>query len=162
MRSLSIRWRLTLWYGAVLSVILVGFSGAVYLLMRHHLLALTDAALLGEFSRVRRRGRSQPAASRYYPKSSGHRGSPASTGYEFQVGTPEGKPCSEARGSARRACRTPPAWPAEYTWPIVQASPWTARAGPPGQPRGSWPDGPARDYAAASLAPNARALRELV
>ncbi len=40
MKNLSIRWRLTLWYGAVLSVILVGFSGAVYLLMRHHLLAL--------------------------------------------------------------------------------------------------------------------------
>ena len=50
MKRLSIRWRLTLWYGTVLSAILVGFSGAVYLLMRHHLLALTDAALAEELA----------------------------------------------------------------------------------------------------------------
>ena len=52
MRRLSIRWRLTLWYGAVLSAILVGFSGAVYLLMHHHLLALTDAALREELAEL--------------------------------------------------------------------------------------------------------------
>ena len=52
MRRLSIRWRLTLWYGVVLSAILVGFSGAVYLLMRHHLLALTDAALAEELAEL--------------------------------------------------------------------------------------------------------------
>ena len=34
MKRLSIRWSLTLWYGVVLSAILVGFSGAVYLLMQ--------------------------------------------------------------------------------------------------------------------------------
>ncbi len=59
-QPLSIRWRLTLWYGAVLSAILAGFSGSVYLLMRHHLLALTDAGLRGEFTEfvdeVRRAG----------------------------------------------------------------------------------------------------------
>jgi hypothetical protein len=38
-RHMSIRLRLTLWYGVVLSVILVGFSASVYVLMRHHLLA---------------------------------------------------------------------------------------------------------------------------
>ena len=48
MRRLSIRWRLTLWYGAILSAILVGFSATVYLRMRHHLLALTDATLREE------------------------------------------------------------------------------------------------------------------
>ena len=60
MRPLSIRWRLTLWYGAVLAAILVGFSGAVYLLMRHHLLALTDAALVGRVGRLRGRCRALP------------------------------------------------------------------------------------------------------
>ncbi len=45
MKRLSIRWSLTLWYGLVLTAILLGFSGTVYMLMRHHLLALTDAAL---------------------------------------------------------------------------------------------------------------------
>ena len=44
-RNLTIRWRLTPWDGAVLSAILVGFSVAAYLLMQHHLLALTDATL---------------------------------------------------------------------------------------------------------------------
>lgn len=48
MNRLPIRWRLTLWYGIVLSAILVMFSGTVYLLMRRHLLALTDAGLAEE------------------------------------------------------------------------------------------------------------------
>ena len=48
MRRLSIRWRLTLWYGAVLAAIMAGFSGAVTLMMHHHMLALTDAALTEE------------------------------------------------------------------------------------------------------------------
>ena len=52
MRRLSIRWRLTLWYGTVLSVILAGFSGAVYLLMQRHLLTLTDAALSEELAEL--------------------------------------------------------------------------------------------------------------
>ena len=52
MRGLSIRWRLTLWYGAVLSAILIGFSVAVYLLMQRHLLALTDASLREELDEL--------------------------------------------------------------------------------------------------------------
>jgi heavy metal sensor kinase len=48
MRRLSIRWRLTLWYGAVLAAVLTAFGGAVYLMMRHGLLARTDAALEAE------------------------------------------------------------------------------------------------------------------
>ena len=69
-KRLSIRWRLTLWYGVVLSAILVGFSGAVYLLMRHHLLALTDAALAeeladlaGDVAALRETGRTFPGSS---------------------------------------------------------------------------------------------------
>jgi heavy metal sensor kinase len=48
MRRLSIRWRLTLWYGAVLAAVLTAFGGAVYLMMRHGLLARTDAELEAE------------------------------------------------------------------------------------------------------------------
>jgi len=48
MRHLTIRWRLTLWYGIVLTATLVVFSVAVNVLMRHHLLALTDAGLAEE------------------------------------------------------------------------------------------------------------------
>ena len=52
MTRLSIRWRLTLWYGTVLFVILTGFSGAVFLLMQRHLLYLTDAALNEELDEI--------------------------------------------------------------------------------------------------------------
>jgi heavy metal sensor kinase len=48
MRRLSIRWRLTLWYGAVLAAVLTAFGGAVYLMMRHGLLERTDVELAGE------------------------------------------------------------------------------------------------------------------
>jgi heavy metal sensor kinase len=48
MRRSSIRWRLTLWYGGVLAAVLTAFGGAVYLMMRHGLLARTDAELAGE------------------------------------------------------------------------------------------------------------------
>ncbi len=42
MRRLSIRWKLTLWYGGVLAVVLAVFSTAVYFTMRHQLLARID------------------------------------------------------------------------------------------------------------------------
>jgi heavy metal sensor kinase len=52
MRRLSIRWRLTLWYGAVLAAVLTAFGGAVYLMMRHGLLEQTDAELAGELQEM--------------------------------------------------------------------------------------------------------------
>ena len=52
-RRLSIRWRLTLWYGIVLSVILIGFSVAVYLLMQRHLLELDRGRTAGGARRSR-------------------------------------------------------------------------------------------------------------
>jgi heavy metal sensor kinase len=52
MRRLSIRWRLTLWYGAVLTAVLTAFGGAVYLMMRHGLLERTDAELAGELEEM--------------------------------------------------------------------------------------------------------------
>ncbi len=89
MRRLSIRWRLTLWYGIVLSAVLAGFSIAVYALMRHHLLALTDAALAEELADlsgdvVRCDG---PKA---FPRDLGLRYA-SHDGYEFQVSTRQGE-----------------------------------------------------------------------
>jgi two-component system heavy metal sensor histidine kinase CusS len=49
-RHASIRLRLTLWYGVVLAGILILFGGSVYVLMRHHLLSLTDAGLAEELT----------------------------------------------------------------------------------------------------------------
>jgi two-component system, OmpR family, heavy metal sensor histidine kinase CusS len=52
MKGLSIRWRLTLWYGLVLGIVLIVFGGAVYVAMRHALLARTDVALDGELDEI--------------------------------------------------------------------------------------------------------------
>jgi heavy metal sensor kinase len=52
MSILSIRWRLTLWYGAVLALVLIVFGASVYLMMRHALLARAGAGLLMESAEV--------------------------------------------------------------------------------------------------------------
>jgi len=52
MKGMSIRWRLTLWYGLVLAIVLTVFGGAVYVAMRHELLARTDVALAGELDEI--------------------------------------------------------------------------------------------------------------
>lgn len=41
-RGLSIRWRLTLWYGGVLALVLTVFGVAIYAVMRHQLLERVD------------------------------------------------------------------------------------------------------------------------
>jgi hypothetical protein len=48
MGRLSIRLRLTLWYGAVLAAVLAAFGTSVYLMMRQALTARVDADLAGE------------------------------------------------------------------------------------------------------------------
>ncbi|MBI1349301.1 HAMP domain-containing protein [bacterium] len=53
MKHLSIRWRLSLWYAAALAVILIGFCLTLLLLIRHQLLARTDAALREELQELR-------------------------------------------------------------------------------------------------------------
>src|SRR5262245_50476108 len=52
MKRLSIRWKLTLWYGCVLAVVLALFSGAVYAAMRHQLLQRIDQGLAEELADV--------------------------------------------------------------------------------------------------------------
>ncbi len=84
-RHASIRLRLTLWYGAVLSAILVAFSASVYLLMRHHLLALTDAGLAEELTELADEIGGIPSPSGLGPRYARHEG------YELQVATPGGR-----------------------------------------------------------------------
>jgi heavy metal sensor kinase len=52
MKGLSIRWRLTLWYGLVLAIVLAVFGAAVYVIMRHDLFTRTDEALAGELDEI--------------------------------------------------------------------------------------------------------------
>ena len=49
---LSIRWRLTLWNTLALAVVLLGFSGLVYLLLRHALYEQIDRTLLAEHAQL--------------------------------------------------------------------------------------------------------------
>jgi heavy metal sensor kinase len=53
MKRLNIRWKLTLWYGGVLAVVLFLFSGTIYLTMRYQLLERTDQGLAEELADVR-------------------------------------------------------------------------------------------------------------
>jgi heavy metal sensor kinase len=48
----SIRWRLTLWYGAVLAVVMAAFGSAVYVTARHQLLHRIDEGLAEELADV--------------------------------------------------------------------------------------------------------------
>jgi two-component system heavy metal sensor histidine kinase CusS len=52
MQGLSIRWKLTLWYGAVLAAVLAAFSTVVFLTMRHQLLGRVDQGLTEELADV--------------------------------------------------------------------------------------------------------------
>lgn len=52
MKRLSIRWKLTLWYGGVLAVVLMLFSVVVYSVMRHQLLGRIDQGLDEELADV--------------------------------------------------------------------------------------------------------------
>ena len=83
MRRLGIRWQLSLWYGVFLSLLLLVFSGAVLLLMRHHLLTLTDAALNEELADLAGDIRRCPGLAEI-PGELGVRYA-SHDGYEFQV-----------------------------------------------------------------------------
>lgn len=52
MDGLSIRWRLTLWYGGVLAAVLAIFGTAIYAVMRHQLLERIDDGLQEELADV--------------------------------------------------------------------------------------------------------------
>jgi two-component system, OmpR family, heavy metal sensor histidine kinase CusS len=159
--SLSIRWRLTLWYGAVLSAILVAFSGSVYLLMRHHLLAITDAGLRGEFTefadevgRVGDRSGLAPALESRFSHVEGH---------EFELSTTAGEPLFRSAGVASTGLPRPIVGPPGTIGPTI-INVTLDELGPVhlagGVVRG--PEGPLLVQVAASLAPSDRALRQLV
>ena len=162
MRPLSIRWRLTLWYGAVLAAILVGFSGAVYLRMRHHLLALTDAALTEESADLAADAcdvrRKNPAD---FPRELGLRYS-SHEGYEFQVRTERGASLFRSNGVGpgglppARAASTPDR-PVFATFSSGQRGQWRMASR-----LVHHPITPVVVQAAVSLTPNNRALGELI
>ncbi|RUL87921.1 heavy metal sensor histidine kinase [Tautonia sociabilis] len=159
MNRLSIRWKLTLWYGAVLAAVLAVFGGAVYLMMRHELLARTDAGLVEELAeiaedarRIRAPGEFQRLARRF----SRHEG------YEFQVTDLEGQVLFRSDRLGPGAMPVPPA--------LARSERATA-ADVTLEHLGHWrmvgrrlqtPAGPVVVQAAASLAPTDHELAELL
>src|SRR5439155_8151284 len=89
MGRLSIRWRLTLWYGAVLAAVLAVFGASVYLMMRHGLLARTGSGMLMESTEVSEevaRSRDRATLGTWLERRFARH-----PGYDIQVSTPGGE-----------------------------------------------------------------------
>lgn len=87
MKPVGLRWRLTLWYGAIFGAVLLMFSGALYLMMRH--LPPADEPLLAELDELEQLVRNAPSlesvqsrCDRYFRRREG---------YRFQVRTQAGQ-----------------------------------------------------------------------
>jgi heavy metal sensor kinase len=163
----SIRWRLTLWYGAVLAAVLAAFGAAVYLIMRHHLVARIDAELEEELQEVVDDVESSadwPSLSGRWARRFARRG-----GYQFQVGPPRGE--ALARGDRLGPTGLGvPAIPASLRHLDFESAPLGARDVDLG-PAGRWrvaarlvpgADGPLVAQVAASLAPVDQELATLL
>jgi two-component system heavy metal sensor histidine kinase CusS len=159
-RRLSIRWQLTIWYGGVLSALIVVFSGAVFLLMRHHLLALTDAALAEESADFASDvGRCRSPVD--FPKELGLRYA-SHEGYEFQVSTVEGVILFRSDELGQETLPIP-GLPSDSTRPAYDSlalnrlGRWRMASR-----RVAGSTGPLIVQAAVSLKPNDEAVRELI
>lgn len=89
MRRLSIRWKLTAWYGAVLALVLTAFSAAVYFTMRHQLLQRIDQGLSEELADVLsevRRARDEPGLKEWLERRFAQH-----AGFDFQITRPSGQ-----------------------------------------------------------------------
>jgi heavy metal sensor kinase len=162
MGRLSIRWRLTLWYGAVVAVTLTVFSAAVYTLMGYHLLALTDAALAEELADLGG-DIALCASANAIPRELGLRYA-SHEGYEFQVNDERGRVLfrSDGLGPGGLPAGRPDS---RDSHPGIAYA--TSRVAGVGQARLvsrtiDGPDGPLRIQAAIALAPNESAMRRLL
>jgi two-component system, OmpR family, heavy metal sensor histidine kinase CusS len=159
-RRLSIRQRLTLWYGAVLLVILIGFSAAVYLLMQRHLLTLNDSALQEELDEltdeVRRVETPSNLADVLRLRFPGHEG------YELEVGTVAGQSLFRSVGIGSKGLPRPLVLRSGVDGPTYESVTLDDRSPVRLASRVvESPYGPLLIQAAVTLAPNVRALREL-
>jgi two-component system, OmpR family, heavy metal sensor histidine kinase CusS len=157
-KRLSIRWRLTLWYGVVLSAIVVSSDVSIYFLLRHYLLVLTDAALREEMTELADEvGRAKKLGD--LPAELGIRFA-SHEGYEFQVTTHEGENVFLSDGLNGAGLPFVKSSSPNPTYETLDAGTvgharLASRAAP-------GPTGPLVVEAAVSLAPNNRALRELL
>lgn len=89
MNGLKIRWKLTLWYGCVLSVVLLVFGTVVFLVTRHHLMRRIDQGLREELadvlSEVNRAKTADELKDWLERRFAGH------AGFDFQITTRDGE-----------------------------------------------------------------------
>ena len=88
MQHLGVRWKLTLWYGIVLAVVLTVFSAVVYWTMRHQLMERIDQGLREELGDVRsevRRATDPAGLSQWLERRFAKH-----EGFDFQVTRPDG------------------------------------------------------------------------
>lgn len=148
MNHLSIRWRLTLWYGIVLGIVLTGFGTAVYLIMGRELLAQQDAALSEELAEIVREV--ERATSWSGLRAELTRQFARHEGYEFQVATPSGEILFQSGrlGSVALPVQTLPAGFAQESHSLEALGKWRIQSrSAPG------PDGRLIVQAAATLEP---------
>lgn len=89
MRPLGVRWKLTLWYGVVLAVVLTAFSAAVYWTMRHQLTERIDHGLREELGDVRSevgRATDPDGLSKWLERRFARH-----EGFDFQITRPDGR-----------------------------------------------------------------------
>jgi signal transduction histidine kinase len=102
---LSVRWHLTLWYGAALTSILAVFGASVYLMMRHSLLARTGSGMLMESTEVAEevaRSRDRTTLGTWL-----ERWFARHPGYDIQVSTPGGQVLFRSERIKREALPRP-------------------------------------------------------
>jgi two-component system heavy metal sensor histidine kinase CusS len=110
MGVLSIRWRLTLWYEAVLALVLLIFGGAVYLMMRHVLTERAGAGLLMESAEVEQeiaRAKNAEFLSTWLERRFSHH-----PGFDIRVSTPEGERVFRSERIRDSGLPVPPSPPA--------------------------------------------------
>jgi heavy metal sensor kinase len=159
MKRLSIRWKLTLWYGGVLAVVLTAFGTAVFLVLRHNSLARIDRGLAEELADVRSEVEraDDPATLRGWLD----RRFARHEGFDFQITRPGGERFFVNPRLADKHLPVPPSDPSaapryenvelpdEEEWRVVSV-------------RVSGPDGPLIVQVARSLGPYRHELGELL
>jgi heavy metal sensor kinase len=105
MTGLGIRWRLTLWYGLVLAIVLTIFGTAVYVTRRHDLFNRVDEALGGELDEICddvQAAKDETKLARQLERRFARH-----QGYEFQVCHPGARPFFQSDGLKTRRFSVP-------------------------------------------------------
>jgi heavy metal sensor kinase len=109
MSRLSIRWKLTLWYGTVLSAVLALFGASIYLMMRHVLLTRTGTGMGMESAEVEEevaRARDRATLGQWLERRFARH-----PGYDIQVRVPHGEVLFRSDRVRTEGLPSPIAWP---------------------------------------------------